>query len=145
MTSLREAAQIAWEKRERQRKADQIEHEQRMCSKAVRDAYCDFADTNGGRWHADSATYNQTAKRVELGFNSGDVKIARVYQGAASWEWRVLHQCPDCGALVAGQLVNDLADIGRALAEGPEGLDDHYCAPREDRQMSEPMDVEVEA
>lgn len=136
--TLRETARIAWEKRERQLDADRLEHEQQMCSEALRDFNRAFKDERGNVVYAESAVYNRLHRRVELGFDGGTVKVARCNPGVPSERvWRVLHECPDCGALVAGQIVECLADIGQANDEGPDNLDDHYCPRHENRPLSD--------
>lgn len=136
--TMKAAALIEYEKRERQLEAERMEHEQQACEEAIRDAYRTFRDREGNGYFAESAVYNRGERRVELGFDNGTVKIAREYQSVGEWDWRVLHECPDCGVLVAGQAVNDLADIGKALKEGLPAVNDHYCLSE---YMAEPKAV----
>jgi hypothetical protein len=140
--TLREAARVAWEKRERQMQADRIEHEQQMCSEALRDSRRAFKDERGNIFFAESAAYNRSQRRVELAFDGGTTRVARCNPGLpAERVWRVLWECPDCGQLVNGQIVEDMADLGQALDEGPDVLDNHYCAPRTGRRLTEYVDV----
>lgn len=141
--TLRETARIAWEKRARQLDADRLEHEQQMCSEAVRDFNRAFKDERGNICYPESVVYNRAQRRVELTFDgSRTALVARTSPGVPSERaWRVLWECPDCGAMVSGQIVEDMADLGQALDEGPDDLDNHYCVSRTGRRLSEYVDV----
>lgn len=137
--TMRAAARAEFEKREREEDARRLEHEVRLCEEAVRDAYRVFG------FHADTAVYNRSDRRVELEFDQGAVKIALKNPGCPSErQWQVIFACERCGAPVPGHIVETLADIGQALEEGADPVDyDHYCAPREGRQLSEYLAEEV--
>lgn len=140
--TLREAARMEWQKRERQMQADRMEHEQQMVSEALRDSRRAFKDERGNIYFAESAVYNRSQRRVELGFDGGTTRVARCNPGLLSERvWRVLWECPDCGAMVNGQIVEDMADLGQALDEGPDDLDNHYCVSRTGRRLTEYVDV----
>lgn len=127
-------------KKEREAEERRAEEEQQMCSDAIRSAYRTFG------FYPETAVY--TDRRVELSFDHGDVKLARVFEGrfdgAAQWEWRVLFTCERCGESILGPAVTDLAGIGEALTLGLDGCEHHYCAPRDTgRMLSEYMAEEV--
>jgi hypothetical protein len=135
--TLRVAARIEWEKRERQRDADRMEQEQRACQEAIRAFHRQFG------FHADTAVYNRADRRVELEFDRGTVTVARLYDGGEVWTWHVVLPCEACGHPVLAHEVADLADIHEALTRGLDDVvDDHYCAPAEiGRRLAEYVDV----
>lgn len=136
MMTLQAAAKAAHERRERDKEEERQEWEQQRCAVALREAYQAFG------FHPESAVYNRSAKRVELAFDKGAVRIARCFEGrfegSEVWEWRVLFECGRCGELVAYHQVTDLADVGYALADGPDWMDGHHrCLAREGKSLSD--------
>jgi len=128
MTTLRQEAMEAYERRQRERKLREIEARQEMCAAAVA-----MAGRSFGRV-PERVAWDDTLGCPVVSYDGGDVRLA--------WKWDdgvrvflVVFECERCGGpLPAWPEVRDLAELGSRLADGCIGecYEGHYCVKREE-------------